>query len=100
MSDWKALAEKELKGRSIQDIEWDTLEGIRIKPLYTDADTSDLDHPDIPKKLLKRQPFFVNDFRYEQIQRIQRWRFMSDQPDYDLGEKYMRKIEHRPQDLQ
>ncbi len=44
MSDWKALAEKELKGRSVQDIEWDTLEGIRVKPLYTKADTSDLDH--------------------------------------------------------
>ena len=33
MSDWKVLAEKELKGRSIQDIEWETLEGIRVKPL-------------------------------------------------------------------
>ncbi len=44
MSDWKALAEKELKDRSIQDIEWDTLEGIHVKPLYTEIDTSDLEH--------------------------------------------------------
>jgi len=44
MSDWKALAEKELKDRSIQDVEWHTLEGIHVKPLYTEADTSDLEH--------------------------------------------------------
>ena len=41
MSDWKALAEKELRGRSIEEIEWETLEGIRVKPLYTEADTED-----------------------------------------------------------
>ncbi|MCV6592991.1 MAG: methylmalonyl-CoA mutase, partial [Silicimonas sp.] len=44
MTDWKALAEKELRGRAISDIEWDTLEGIRVKPLYTDEDTASLDH--------------------------------------------------------
>ena len=44
MTDWKALAEKELRGRSIEDIEWDTLEGIRVKPLYTEADTGGLPH--------------------------------------------------------
>ena len=44
MTDWKALAEKELRGRSIEDIEWDTLEGIRVKPLYTEADTDGLPH--------------------------------------------------------
>ncbi|MEO1536527.1 MAG: methylmalonyl-CoA mutase [Pseudomonadota bacterium] len=42
MSDWKSLAEKELRGRSIEDIEWDTLEGIRVKPLYTAEDTDGL----------------------------------------------------------
>ncbi len=46
MSDWKALAENELKGRNIQDIEWDTLEGIRVKPLYSKTDTDELDHLD------------------------------------------------------
>ena len=39
MTDWKALAEKELRGRQIADIEWETLEGIRVKPLYTAEDT-------------------------------------------------------------
>ncbi len=42
MTDWKALAEKELRGRAIEDIEWETLEGIRVKPLYTSEDTADL----------------------------------------------------------
>ncbi|MBT8413450.1 MAG: methylmalonyl-CoA mutase, partial [Boseongicola sp.] len=44
MSDWKSLAEKELRGKSISDIEWETLEGIRVKPLYDDSDVADLDH--------------------------------------------------------
>ena len=35
MSDWKSLAEKELRGRSLTEIEWETLEGIRVKPLCT-----------------------------------------------------------------
>ena len=44
MSDWKSLAEKELRGKAISDIEWETLEGIRVKPLYDESDISDLDH--------------------------------------------------------
>jgi len=44
MTDWKSLAEKELRGRSIEDIEWDTLEGIKVKPLYTAADAENLPH--------------------------------------------------------
>ncbi|MEM6386966.1 MAG: methylmalonyl-CoA mutase [Pseudomonadota bacterium] len=42
MTDWKALAEKELRGRAIEDIEWETLEGIRVKPHYTASDTEGL----------------------------------------------------------
>ena len=44
MSDWKALAEKELRGKPLSGLEWETLEGIRVKPLYTGDDTADLDH--------------------------------------------------------
>lgn len=44
MSDWKSLAEKELRGRSLSDIEWETLEGIRVKPLYDQSDTDGLEH--------------------------------------------------------
>ncbi|MFA7433447.1 MAG: methylmalonyl-CoA mutase [Gemmobacter sp.] len=41
---WRALAEKELKGRDPDSLTWETLEGIAVKPLYTEADTADLPH--------------------------------------------------------
>ncbi len=41
---WRSLAEKELRVRSIDDLNWQTLEGIKVKPLYTQDDTIDLDH--------------------------------------------------------
>ncbi len=44
MSDWKARAEKELRGRAVADLNWDTLEGIQVKPLYTKDDLEGLAH--------------------------------------------------------
>ncbi|MEL7467932.1 MAG: methylmalonyl-CoA mutase [Pseudomonadota bacterium] len=41
---WKALAEKELRGRSISDLTWETPEGIAVKPVYTEDDLQDVDH--------------------------------------------------------
>ena len=41
---WRNLAEAELRGRTIDDLTWHTLEGIDVKPLYTAEDTADLDH--------------------------------------------------------
>ncbi|MFW5678266.1 MAG: methylmalonyl-CoA mutase, partial [Rhodosalinus sp.] len=41
---WRKLAEKELKGRDPAELTWDTLEGIPVKPLYTEEDVADLDH--------------------------------------------------------
>ena len=41
---WRELARKELKGAEPDTLAWDTLEGITVKPLYTAADTEDLDH--------------------------------------------------------
>jgi len=29
------------------------------------------------------------------MQRVQLWRFVSGQPDYDIGERFMRRIEYR-----
>ncbi|MBL4807414.1 MAG: hypothetical protein JKY31_09005, partial [Rhodobacteraceae bacterium] len=43
-ADWKALAEKELRGRSLDDLNWETPEGITVKPVYTAEDTADLPH--------------------------------------------------------
>jgi len=39
---WNDLAEKELRGRSLDDLVWDTPEGIAVKPLYTSEDIQDL----------------------------------------------------------
>ena len=39
---WRQLAEKELRGKAIEDLTWDSPEGIAIKPLYTAADLEGL----------------------------------------------------------
>ena len=44
LDQWRALASKELKGADPDTLNWDTLEGITVKPLYTEADTAGLDH--------------------------------------------------------
>jgi methylmalonyl-CoA mutase len=44
MSDWKSLAEKELRGQPADTLDWETLEGIRVKPLYTEGDLAAVPH--------------------------------------------------------
>ena len=46
ISDWEQLAAKELRGRSTDDLVWQTPEGIDVKPLYTAEDTAGLTHQD------------------------------------------------------
>jgi len=41
---WEKLAAEELKGRSADDLVWQTPEGIAVKPLYTAEDLETLDH--------------------------------------------------------
>ncbi len=41
---WRKLAAKELKGADPDTLTWNTLEGIAVKPLYTEADTAGLAH--------------------------------------------------------
>ncbi|MCC5964715.1 MAG: methylmalonyl-CoA mutase [Natronohydrobacter sp.] len=43
-SRWAALATKELRNRPLESLTWNTLEGIPVQPLYTEADTKDLPH--------------------------------------------------------
>ena len=42
--DWRKLAEGELRGRSLEDLTWKTLEGIDVAPLYTAEDLADVNH--------------------------------------------------------
>jgi methylmalonyl-CoA mutase len=44
IDDWKALAAREIKADSIEDLVWQTPEGIPVKPLYTEADLEGIDH--------------------------------------------------------
>ncbi|MDJ0889271.1 MAG: methylmalonyl-CoA mutase [Desulfobacterales bacterium] len=44
MNQWKELAEKQLKGKSVDTLIWDTPEGIPVKPLYTAEDLENLEH--------------------------------------------------------
>ncbi|BFM16356.1 methylmalonyl-CoA mutase [Maricurvus nonylphenolicus] len=46
LADWEALATKQTKGLTPEELTWKTPEGIDIKPLYTSADTQDLEYAD------------------------------------------------------
>ena len=43
---WQKTAQKELRQRPLDDLMWDTLEGIAIKPVYTSADLQGMQHLD------------------------------------------------------
>ncbi|MCP4283222.1 MAG: methylmalonyl-CoA mutase, partial [Gammaproteobacteria bacterium] len=43
LESWKIQAEKELRGRPLDDLNWSTPEGIEVKPLYTKEDTAGLE---------------------------------------------------------
>jgi methylmalonyl-CoA mutase len=46
VKDWEKLVEKETKGRTADEMTWQTPEGIAVKPLYTAEDTIGIDHMD------------------------------------------------------
>ena len=41
---WEEIAKKELRGKPLEALKWDTLEGIPVQPLYTAEDVKDLPH--------------------------------------------------------
>lgn len=41
---WQKKAEEELRDERIESLNWDTLEGIQVKPLYTSEDLLELEH--------------------------------------------------------
>ena len=43
-NEWRDLAAKELRGKPVDDLTWNTLEGIEVQPLYTAEDTANLPH--------------------------------------------------------
>jgi methylmalonyl-CoA mutase len=41
---WKDLAIKELRGKPLESLDWNTAEGIPVKPMYTAADLEGMEH--------------------------------------------------------
>ncbi|MCR9126702.1 MAG: methylmalonyl-CoA mutase [Rhodobacteraceae bacterium] len=41
---WRKMAQQELRGRDVDDLTWNTLEGIAVQPLYTQSDLEGLSH--------------------------------------------------------
>ena len=46
LDDWKKRAQQELRGRPLKDLDWQTPEGVTVKPLYTAQDLDGLEHID------------------------------------------------------
>lgn len=46
LTDWQQLAEKELRGKPLKDLDRETYEGITTKPLYTKADVEHIEAKD------------------------------------------------------
>ena len=42
MGEWQKLAEGELRGKPVASLDWQTPEGITVKPLYTEADLEEI----------------------------------------------------------
>ncbi|MEO1705316.1 MAG: methylmalonyl-CoA mutase family protein, partial [Pseudomonadota bacterium] len=40
---WKELAKGELRGRPLEDLTWETLEGVHVKPIYGPQDVAGID---------------------------------------------------------
>ena len=43
---WNELAEKQMKGKPVENLNWKTPEGIEVKPLYTAGDIEGLPQVD------------------------------------------------------
>ncbi len=44
LKEWKDLAAKQLRGRPLEDLDWQTPEGILVRPLYTAEDLEGMEH--------------------------------------------------------
>jgi len=73
---------------------------LRLNPTQPQVghfDMSALDDPEIPRILNTRHGWEGNEMRYELMKRVELWRYVSAQPDYDIGERFMRRREYQPQ---
>ncbi|MDP2005506.1 MAG: methylmalonyl-CoA mutase [Rubrivivax sp.] len=57
LEQWRKAAAKSAPGGDLAALDWLTPEGIRVKPLYTAADTAALPHPELADTLPGLEPF-------------------------------------------
>ena len=43
---WREIAERELRGKPLETLNWTSAEGLLLKPLYTAADIENIDFAD------------------------------------------------------
>jgi len=48
LQEWKELATKQMRGKSVDTLDWMTPEGIKVKPLYTAEDLENFDSNTLP----------------------------------------------------
>ncbi|MEA2113890.1 MAG: methylmalonyl-CoA mutase [Thermodesulfobacteriota bacterium] len=48
LQEWKELATKQMRGKSVDTLDWMTPEGIKVKPLYTAEDLENMDANTLP----------------------------------------------------
>ena len=48
LAKWQSVANAELKGKPLAGLDWQTPEGITVKPLYTEADLADIEAQGFP----------------------------------------------------
>src|SRR5271165_1168255 len=59
LDDWAGLATKELRGKPLDSIDWETSEGIRVKPLYTADDLAAIEAARFPLKAMPGFPPYL-----------------------------------------
>ncbi len=57
LEQWREAAARSAPGGELSALDWLTPEGIRVKPLYTAADTAALPHPELADTLPGLEPF-------------------------------------------
>ena len=73
---------------------------LRLNPSQSQIrhfDTSDMDDPEIGRILSTNHRWESGEHRYEIMKRVELWRYVSSQPDYDIGERFLRRREYQPQ---
>ena len=60
LAPWRDLAAAELKGKPLASLDWQTPEGITVKPLYTEADLEDIEAQGFPwREALPGEPPYL-----------------------------------------